>query len=118
MTDSMKQTESDCLKEAELTYELGKLGWVALVSSFLLVCTMFGIRYFISDGAFFVQARALLTRLSAFLLSLICLLGATLAFERITPHNYLHIISEDPKACAILLSSFIAAVAFVIAWIF
>lgn len=60
---------------------------------------------------------ALATRIPLFILGICCLIGATMAFEAVTPGNYLSVIRDDPKACSYLMGAFLLAVALVIAYV-
>jgi hypothetical protein len=108
----------ECLEEQVFRKEAVHWLWVLLVGMLGIAVFLAGVLFLYSEDVFHVILQAVATRIPIFLLSIFSLLGAILAFERVTPHNYLDIISEDPMACAIVISVFIASVSLVIAYVY
>lgn len=118
MENNQEQELRECLEETNFKKEATHWLLVVFLGVLGIVASMFLIWILISEESFYVTLQAITTRIPAFMLSIISLLGAVLAFERITPHNYLDIVSQSPTACSILMSSFIISVAMVIAWVY
>jgi hypothetical protein len=118
MDNNTQEQLDECLEEQQLEKEV--VHWL-----YVVLYGVLGIAFFlgliwaiISEAQCYVILEALLNRVPAFLLSIISLLGAALAFERISPRNYLAKIASDSMACAVVISSFMISVALVIAWVY
>jgi hypothetical protein len=116
--NNTEQELQECLEERKFQKEAVHWLFVVFLGVLGIAAAMSLIWVLISEESFYVTLQAITTRIPAFMLSIISLLGAVLAFERITPHNYLDIVSQSPIACSILMSSFIISVAMVIAWVY
>ena len=59
--------------------------------------------------------RSIVLSVPLAVIGIVLLLGAMVAFEFVTPTNYLTTIGEHPIASAILMSAFMFSIAFIIA---
>ena len=100
--------------EARLADEAAHWLAVLCIGAFCLLCILALEWLLLGDNQFYVALQAWLTRLGAFAVAIICLLGAIVAFERLTPQVYLELITHDPKSCAAVVIAFIMAVAWII----
>jgi lysylphosphatidylglycerol synthetase-like protein (DUF2156 family) len=107
--------------EIQLREHKGKLAdeaihWLlVLFVGNVLLSSILALEYFLlGEGQWAVALQAWLTRLGAFILAVVCLLGAIVAFDRVTPHVYLEEITKDPRSCAAVIMSFVLAVAWII----
>lgn len=103
--------------ERNLLQQVGK--WIVVnISGFLLIALMLIVSSsYVGEDTHDNILTSLSIRVPLIIMGISLLLGGIMAFEWVSPENYLSRISENPIACSIIMSVYVLSVALVISYV-